>query len=123
MAISRATVARWLEDYVKAWEAYDPAAIGALFSEDATYAFHPWDEPVRGRDAIVRTWLDNQDAPGSFTASYAPIAIDGNLAVASGTSRYFKDGVLDREYYNVFLIRFDDAGRCSAFTEYFMKKA
>jgi ketosteroid isomerase-like protein len=121
MAINQATVAQWLDAYVEAWKSYDRAAIGALFSEDATYAFHPWDEPVVGRDAIVATWLDNQDAPGSFTAVYAPIAVDGDVTVATGTSRYFKDGVLDREYYNVFVMRFDAQGQCSSFTEYFMK--
>jgi hypothetical protein len=45
---------RWLDAYVEAWRTYDPAAIGALFSEDATYAYHPYDggeEVVRGREA------------------------------------------------------------------------
>jgi hypothetical protein len=31
-------VQRWLDAYVDAWRTYDPAAIGALFAEDATYA-------------------------------------------------------------------------------------
>jgi hypothetical protein len=46
----------WLDAYVDTWRSYDPAAIGALFAEDATYAYHPYDEGdevVRGREAIV----------------------------------------------------------------------
>ena len=35
-------VRAWLNAYVEAWRTYDPAAIGALFTEDATYAYHPW---------------------------------------------------------------------------------
>jgi hypothetical protein len=37
---------------VDAWRTYDPAAIGTLFAEDATYAYHPYDEDeevVRGQ--------------------------------------------------------------------------
>jgi hypothetical protein len=34
----------WLDAYVRAWETYDPAAIGDLFTEDAEYRWHPWDD-------------------------------------------------------------------------------
>jgi hypothetical protein len=49
----------WLDAYVDAWRTYDPASISTLFTQDATYAYHPWDEGealVRGRDAIVANW-------------------------------------------------------------------
>ena len=49
-------VQAWLDAYVQAWRTYDPADIAALFAENASYAYHPWDEGeavVRGRDAIV----------------------------------------------------------------------
>jgi uncharacterized protein (TIGR02246 family) len=48
-------VQAWLDTYVEAWHTYDPAAVAALFTEDTTYAYHPWGEDerlVRGRDAI-----------------------------------------------------------------------
>ncbi len=35
----------WLDRYVEAWKSYDEQQIRALFSEDATYRFHPQDEP------------------------------------------------------------------------------
>ena len=41
MTLDRDTVARWLAAYVRAWQSYDPEAIGALFSDNATYAWHP----------------------------------------------------------------------------------
>jgi hypothetical protein len=46
----------WRNAYLDAWRTYDSAAIAALFTEDATYAYHPWDEGeevVGDRDAIV----------------------------------------------------------------------
>src|SRR3712207_9125960 len=44
---------RWLDAYVDAWRTYDPAAIGALFAEDATYAYHPYDEGERSEERRV----------------------------------------------------------------------
>ena len=113
----------WLDAYVKAWESYSPEAIGALFAEDAAYSYHPYDEPVRGREAIVESWLKDRDSPGTWEASYAPIAVDGNIAVVQGRSRYFKDSTrseLTKEWDNVFVIEFDDAGRCRSFGEWYV---
>jgi ketosteroid isomerase-like protein len=124
MALTRATAAGWLRAYVRAWETYDADAVADLFSDDATYSYFPYDEPIRGRLAIVASWLEDKDPAGTYEARYEPVAIDGNLAVAQGRSRYFKDASraeLEREYDNVFLIEFDDDGRCRSFREWYMR--
>lgn len=116
---------RWLDDYVAAWRSYDPEAIGALFSEDAEYRYHPWDtDPVAGRAAIVAAWLDDRDDPSSWTAEYRPWLVSGDDAVAVGVSRYLAgDGnAVEREYHNVFLCRFDGEGRCREFTELYLRR-
>jgi ketosteroid isomerase-like protein len=121
--VEKSAVADWLDAYVKAWESYSPEAIGALFTDDAAYSYHPFDEPVRGRDAIVQSWLQDQDAPGTYKASYAPIAVDGNIAVVQGRSLYFKDSTrseLTKQWDNIFVIEFDGAGRCRSFREWFV---
>ena len=123
MPLPKERVAAWLAAYARAWETYDPDTIGDLFTEDATYDYHPFEEPVRGRLAIVASWLENKDVPGTYEARYEPIAIDGDLAAANGRSLYFKDASkseLLREYDNLFLIRFDDQGRCRGFREWYM---
>ena len=123
MPLTEANVAAWLASYAQAWETYDPDAIGDLFTEDATYAYHPFEEPVRGRLAIVASWLESKDVPGTYEGHYEPVAIQGDLAVANGRSRYFKDASkadLAREYDNLFLIRFDDHGRCRSIREWYM---
>ena len=51
--MEKADVSRWLDDYVQAWKSYDRDAIGALFSDDVSYRYHPYDEPIRGREAVV----------------------------------------------------------------------
>ena len=124
MALTRETAATWLRAYVRAWETYDPDAVADLFSDDATYSYFPFDEPIRGRLAIVASWLEGKDPAGTYEARYEPVAIDGNLAVAQGRSRYFKDTSkteLVREYDNVFLIEFDDEDRCRSFREWYMR--
>jgi ketosteroid isomerase-like protein len=128
----RTHVERWLADYVAAWKSYDRDQIAALFSEDVEYCYHPYDEPITGRDAVVESWLgagnhegaSERDEPGTYDASYAPVAVDGDIAVATGTSTYTKEpgGPVDSIYHNCFLIRFDDAGRCREFTEFFIKQ-
>ena len=122
--LDRAAVAKWLDDYVKAWETYDPQAIGALFAENATYAFSPFDaNPLAGRDAIVANWLANRDAPGTYKAHYQPTAVDGNIAVAWGRSQYYEaDGTTPtRIFDNIFVLHFDDEGKCTKFVEWFMQ--
>ena len=62
-------VQQWLDRYVDAWRSYDADAIGELFSDDASYAYHPYDaEPLRGRAAVVESWLSEPDEPGSWEA-------------------------------------------------------
>jgi hypothetical protein len=124
MAVDRATVARWLDDYVRAWETYDAAAIGRLFSEDVVYRYHPYDEPVVGRVALVEDWLSDTDPPGSFEAHYEPVAVDGSVGVATGTSTYFDDQrtKVVEIFDNCFLLEFDSEARCRDFTEYYIKR-
>ena len=94
-------------------------AIADLFSADASYAYQPYDDdPLRGRDAIVESWLSERDEPGSWDASYAPLLIEGDRVVATGESRY-ADG---RTFSNLYVMRFDGDGRCSQFVEWFMEQ-
>ena len=122
----------WLNRYVAAWISYDRAAISGLFSQDVAYRYHPYDEPIEGRQAVVESWLGEgehedasaRDAPGTYEASYEPVAVAGDVAVATGTSTYVKEpgGPVDIVYDNCFVMRFDDEGRCREFTEWFMKR-
>ena len=113
---------RGLDAYVDAWRTYDPQQIGRLFSADALYRYQPDDEPVVGRDAIVADWLSNPDPPGTYAAAYEPLAIDGDVHVARGVTRYFEaDGSQRDEYNNVYVCRFNDSGECTDFTDYWIQ--
>ena len=122
--ISHAEFQDWLDRYVAAWKSYDAQAIGALFSADATYRYHPEDDPVKGRDAIVADWLQDPDQPGEYDARYAPLAIDATNGnhVASGWSRYVTSGGdLKDEYWNIYLVTFDEARQATSFTEWWIR--
>jgi len=130
--MERADVGRWLDEYVEAWKTYDRERAAALFSEDVTYRYHPYDEPISGRDAVVESWLGegehpqapSRDPEGTYDASYAPVAIDGDVAVATGSSTYFESpgGPVEEVFDNCFVMRFDGDGRCREFTEWFIQR-
>src|SRR4051812_41942267 len=127
--MDRATVQDWLDRYSRAWEMYDAAEIGALFADDASYRFHPWDEGdriERGREAIVKSWVEpdgtasGRDVPGTYDGRYEAYAVDGDRAVGVGTSTYWTDAsrsTIRTVYHNVFLLEFDADRRCRSFTE------
>jgi hypothetical protein len=87
---------------------------------------------VVGRDAVVASWLGEassdqaaaRDEPGTYDGSYSPVAVDGEVVVAVGTSTYTESpGCRVTEVFdNCFVIRFDDEARCREFTEYYTKR-
>jgi ketosteroid isomerase-like protein len=130
--VTREDVNRWLGRYIEAWKTYDRDQIAALFTEDISYRYHPYDDPIEGRDEVVKAWraegdhpeAGTRDEPGTYDAFYRCVAADGDMAVAVGSSSYkgSPDGPVARVYDNCFVIRFDDEGRCRDFTEWFMKR-
>jgi ketosteroid isomerase-like protein len=115
-------VTRWVEAYQAAWISNDRDDVAALFTDDAVYEFRPNDtEPARGRDAIVDTWIAEQDGPETWTFEFTVLGVlgggEGSTAVVQGVTEYLDDRPT---YENLWLITLDDEGRASAFTEWFM---
>lgn len=121
--MNSADVQGWLRRYIEAWQENDPELVEALFTDDAVYRFRPFAGDGRvaeGVDDIVKSWMDFDEDPSEWEASYETFAVDSDRAVAAGISRYFgKEGEPDEVYHNCFLLRFAD-GRCAEFTEYWM---
>ena len=127
--MDKTEVDRWLRAYVEAWKSYDRDQIGELFAEDVKYRYHPHDDPVEGRDAVVRSWLGDagastRDKKGTYDAAYRAVAVDGDLAVATGSSSYLSEpgGPVQKVFDNCFVMRFDSAGRCREFTEWYVPR-
>jgi ketosteroid isomerase-like protein len=117
VTLDRAAFQTWLDQYIAAWRANDPAAVGELFAADAVYRHRPTDPGLRGREAIVADW--EPEDPDGWDARYVVLAIDGEVHVASGETIYRADGDSPQQRYaNVFVCRFDADGRCTDFTEW-----
>ena len=123
---------RWLAAYIAAWKTYDQEQIAALFTHDVAYRYHAYDEPVRGRDEVVKSWLgegehagvSTRDPDGTYDATYRTIAVDGDVVVATGNSMYraTPEGPIDKVYDNCFVMRFDATGKCREFTEWYIQR-
>jgi SnoaL-like protein len=130
--VDRTDVDLWLQRYVEAWKTYERGQIGALFTEDIEYRYHPYDDPVEGRDAVIASWLgegddenaSTRDEEGTYDATYRAFAVDGDRAVAKGSSTYFVEpgGKVEKVFDNCFVMRFAPDGRCREFTEWFMER-
>ena len=122
MTMTHDQVQEWLDRYIAAWRSNEADDIAALFSQDAVYSYRPWIDDkvtVSGREAVVSSWLENTDEPTGWEASYAPYAVDGSKAVATGWSRYLPtDDAEEKFYHNAFFLEFDADGRCSSFREF-----
>jgi SnoaL-like domain len=122
----------WLDRYVAAWKSYDGTDIAGLFTDDVRYRYYSYADWVVGRDAVVASWLGEstdaqssaRDEPGTYDATYTPVAVDGDVVVATGTSTYTATpgGQVTKVFDNCFVIRFDAQGRCREFTEYYTKR-
>ena len=85
----------------------------------------PFDEadrrPQRGHRVLARRPGCARLVAGRLRAV---LAVDGDVFVAHGRTRYLTDDrrEVDREFANVFVCRFDAEGRCREFTEYYMRR-
>ena len=107
----------WMERYERAWSSNDRDDIAALFTEDALYFTAPYEEPWRGRTAIVDGWLGRKDEPGDATFDWRPVVETPELSVVVGTTIYREP---PQTYSNLWVIRLDGDNRCREFTEWWM---
>lgn len=117
--MDESVVKNWVDSYIQAWNSNDPAEIGGLFSEDARYFTGPFDEPWKGRQVIVDKWLARKDEPGTTSFRYEVLAVQDNLGVVRGWTEYFQPPA---QYSTLWVIRFDEAGRCTEFTEWWVRR-
>ncbi len=114
-----ATVTNWVESYKKAWASNAPKDIAALFARDAVYYTSPWADPISGRNAILEFWESHADEPGEYTFRYEVLGTGPDCGIVRGWTTYMNE---NRSYSNIWLIRLNDAGQCTEFTEWHTAK-
>jgi hypothetical protein len=113
----RAAVNRWLAGYEAAWRAPGTAALAGLFTAGASYLQSPYAAPVTGLDAIGEMWEAERQGPDEvFSLATGILAVDGPVAVVRAEVRYGEPA--RQEYRDLWVIRFDDDGRCAWFEEW-----
>jgi ketosteroid isomerase-like protein len=115
---TKVQVQAWLDAYVAAWRSYERDAIVALFTDDVSYAYHPYDEPLVGAEAVAGSWLAERDEPGTWEAEYAPALLAGDEVIATGETRYTNGDV----FSNLWQLTFAPDGRCSRFVEWYLRR-
>jgi ketosteroid isomerase-like protein len=118
--MNRSDVERWVESYELAWRTAGTDGLADLFSPGASYLPSPWGAPVEGLAAIAGFWEDEREGPDeSFTMAREILAVDDTTAVVRVSVDY--DGgetALAQRWRDLWVIRFDDDGRCVAFEEW-----
>jgi ketosteroid isomerase-like protein len=107
----------WAARYFDAWKSNDRAMVESLFTEDAVYYYGPFREPARGRDEIVRRWIEN-GAQRNVSTAYEVIAASGDTAVIHWTVSFDTDqGMTSMD--GVIIGKFDDRGACREHREWY----
>ena len=100
----------WLERYFAAWASND--------AEDAVYSFGPFrDDEARGRETIVRRWVDGGTQAGLSTW-FEPLALEGDRGVAHWRVS-FEEGEGRVELDGILVLDFDGRGRCTLYREWY----
>ena len=118
--MDRSGVERWIERYERAWRTAGTDRLGELFSPDASYLPSPWATPVEGLAAIARFWEDEREGPNEpFAMAHEIVAVDGTTAVVRVSVDYDRSETTPAQRWrDLWVIRFDDDGRCLAFEEW-----
>jgi uncharacterized protein (TIGR02246 family) len=120
--MDKETFISWLTAYGKAWENRDPEAAAELFSQDAIYYETPFEQPMKGREAIIAYWSQVPRTQDQIRFSYEILAIQGDFGIAHWTAGFIRlpsqslvkiDGILTTEL--------DRDGRCRIFREWWHK--
>jgi hypothetical protein len=117
--LDQSDLERWLAAYGAAWEKRDPDAAARLFTAEATYQETPYDEPMRGRDAIHKYWSGVTADQADITFTFDVLGMAGMRGFAQWSSRFRSiSGDVPVELNGIFVLEFEDAGQVSALREW-----
>ncbi len=115
--VDRSALRTWVEAYERAWRTPGSENLATLFAEDATYRTAPFEEPFRGLGAISAMWEDGRDGHDeAFELESQVVAVEGDVGVVRLEVRYGEPA--SQTYRDLWLVRLDDEGRCTAFEEW-----
>jgi ketosteroid isomerase-like protein len=108
-------VVRWVDAYERAWRTPGTDGLAGIFTEDAFYSQGPYAESRIGLDEIARMWEETRDGD-VFTMTSEVVAVDGDTAVVR--VEVFYQQPADRQYRDLWVMRFAPDGRCRHYEEW-----
>jgi ketosteroid isomerase-like protein len=111
------TIDEWIEAYRRSWETADSEAVGALFSNDASYRSNIFEEPHAGRSGIEDYWRNVTATQSDVTVRMGSPVIDGPRVVVEFWTTMLVGGE-ELTLPGCLLLRFDEDGRCTDLHEY-----
>ncbi|HEY7630928.1 MAG TPA: nuclear transport factor 2 family protein [Thermoleophilaceae bacterium] len=115
-------IAAWLNAYGRAWEGRDPEAAAALFTEDGVYAWGPYEEPMRGRDAIRARWAEVTAAQSDVQFSSEVLGSIESGGVAHWACEFNVGEDLRIYLDGIFIVVLTEDGLCSDFREWWNER-
>jgi hypothetical protein len=108
-------VSGWVDAYEAAWRSPGSAALAKIFDPGAGYRMSPYEDTVRGLEAIGRLWESEREGPDeAFEISHRVLAVDGDTAVVRVDVSYAKGD----EYRDLWVLRFGPDGLVTDFEEW-----
>jgi ketosteroid isomerase-like protein len=89
VGLTRESVRRVIDVYIRAWEQQDPDLIVTIFTEDATYHERVLEEPIPDRAAIRAYWEAKVvGAQANIRCELLNLYLDGDTAVAEWLAEF-----------------------------------
>jgi SnoaL-like protein len=113
----------WLGAYGRAWMGRDARSAGDLFAEDGTYQITPFEEPVRGRAAIIAYWRRVAETEREIVFGYEVLSVTVDVGIARWWASFLiVPERLQTRLDGIFVVSFDEDGRCKALREWWHKE-
>ena len=122
MGMDRQLLHQWLDAYGRAWTNRNPDAAASLYAEDATYQVTPFDEPLRGRAAILEYWKGVARTQERIKFDFEILAVTPKYGIARWWASFvIVPQGLDTKLDGIFVISFDASGLCLSLREWWQK--
>jgi hypothetical protein len=112
----------WLDSYGRAWIERNPDAAAALYTSDGAYRVTPFQEPLRGRQAIFDYWAEVARTQEEIQFGYEIVAVTADCGVARWWASFVRvPPGLQTKLDGIFLVSLDADGQCTSLREWWHK--
>jgi hypothetical protein len=121
--MDRERLRTWLDAYGRAWMARDAEVAATLYTEDGTYQVTPFEEPLRGREAILQYWFGVARTEENIHFGHEILAVTPEHGVARWWASFVRvPPGLPTKLDGIFLIVLNADGRCKSLREWWHKQ-